>query len=151
MSWTTASIELNDNQIQIRSFWCQWTFSPRRSQLHILITVEYRDNLDWYSVLSLFFQSLLHEESFTLYILLWTIFTLHLLIIRALTWVPVPLDTLSGFLWVVIAKVVLFRGFLHINAARKVVVMHLMRCQQLSLRYFEFPSFSLVHKARTHH
>ena len=127
MSWTTANIELNDNQTQIRSFWCQWTFSPRRSQLYILITVEYRDNLDWYSVLSLFFQSLLHEESFTLYILLWTIFTLHLLIIWALTWVPVPSDTLSGFLWAVVAKVALFKDLLHINATKKVVTVHLMR------------------------
>ena len=127
MSWTTASIELNDNQTQIRSFWCQWIFSPRRSQLYILITVEYRDNLDWYSVLSLFFQSLLHEESFTLYILLWTIFTLHLLIIWALTWVPVPSDTLSSFLWAVVAKVALFKDLLHINAAKKVVTVHLMR------------------------
>ena len=127
MSWTTANIELNDNQTQIRSFWYQWTFSPRRSQLYILITVEYRDNLDWYSVLSLFFQSLLHEESFTLYILLWTIFTLHLLIIWALTWVPVPSDTLSGFLWAVVAKVALFKDLLHINAAKKVVTVHLMR------------------------
>jgi len=77
--------------------------------------------------LSFFFSSFLHEESFTLYILLWIIFTLHLLIIRTLTWVLVPSDTLSGFLWVVVAEVVLFRGLLHINAARKVVSMHLIR------------------------
>ena len=32
-----------------------------------------------------FSHPLLYEESFTLYILLWTIFTLHLLIIQALT------------------------------------------------------------------
>ena len=131
-----TSIKLNDNQTQIRSFWCQWTSSPRRSWLYILITVGYRDNLDCYSVLSFFFWSFLHEESFTLYILIWTIFTLHLLIIRALTWVLVPSDTLSGFLWVVVAKVALFRGLLHINAARKVAAVHLMRWWQLSLRYF---------------
>ena len=97
MSWTTVSIELNENQTQKRSFWCQWTFSLRRSRLYILITVGYRDNLDCYNILSLFFWYLLHEESFTLYILLWTIFIIHLLIIRTLTWVPVPSDTPSGF------------------------------------------------------
>ena len=53
--------------------------------IYILITVGYRDNLDCYSVPSLFFLLLFHEESFTLYILLWTIFTLHMLIIRAFT------------------------------------------------------------------
>ena len=136
MSWTTASIELNDNQTQIRSFWCQWTFSPRRSRLYILIRVGYRDNLDCYSVLYLFFRSLLHEESFTLYILLWTIFTLHLLIIQTLTWVPVPSNILFDFLWGVVVKVALFRGLLHINAARKVTAVHLMQGWQLFLRYF---------------
>ena len=37
---------------------------------------------------------------------------LHLLIIWALTWVHVPSNTPSGFLWVVIAKAALFRGLL---------------------------------------
>ena len=55
------------------------------TNIYILITVGYRDNLDCYNIPSLFFLFLLHKESFTLYILLWTIFTLHLLIIRALT------------------------------------------------------------------
>ena len=52
----------------------------------------------------------------------------------------VPSDTLSGLLWVVIAKVALFRGLLHINAARKLVAGHLMRWQQLFLRYFIAPT-----------
>ena len=48
-----------------------------------------------------------------------------------------------AFLWVVVAKAALFRGLLHINAARKVVVMHLMWWQQLSHRY-SWISFFLV-------
>ena len=45
-----------------------------------------------------FFRSLFHEESFTLYILFWIIFTLHLLIIQTFTWVLVPSNTLSSSL-----------------------------------------------------
>ena len=107
--------------------------------IYILITIEHRNNFDYYNVLSFFFffsSLLFYEESFILYILLWIIFTLHLLIIRALTWILVTLDTLSGFLWVVVVEVVLFRGLLHINAARKVAAVHLMQWWQLSLRYF---------------
>ena len=77
------------------------------------------------------------KGSFTLYILLWIIFTLHLLIIRNSTWVLVPSNTLSSSLWVAVAKVTLFRGFLHINAAREVAVMHLMWWCHPSLRYFQ--------------
>ena len=55
------------------------------------------------------------------------ILTLHLLIAQAITWVLVPSDILSGPLWVGVAKVALFRGLLHINAARELVVEHLMR------------------------
>ena len=117
---------------------------PRRSNLYKLVTIEYKNNLDCYSVLSLsIFWSLSHGGSFTLYISVWTIFILHLLIIWAFSWVPVPSDTLFGFLWVVVANAVLFRGLLHINAARKVVAVHLMRWWQLSLRYF-WVSFLLV-------
>ena len=89
-----------------------------------------------YSVLSFSFLPP-HEGSFTLYNSPWIILTLHLLIIWALTWVFVQSDNLFGFLWVVVAKtVVLFKGFLHINAARRVAVMHSMRWKQLSPRYF---------------
>ena len=108
-----------------------------------MITVKYRENFDYYSVLFFLFQSSLHEESFTLYILLWIIFIFHLLIIRTFTWVTVPSDIIFGFLWVVVAKVVLFRGLLHINAAKKVATIHLMRWWQLSLWYF-WVSFLLV-------
>ena len=89
-----------------------------------------------YSVLSFSFLPP-HEGSFTLYNSPWIILTLHLLIIWALTWVFVQSDNLFGFLWVVVAKtVVLFKGFLHINEARRVAVMHSMRWKQLSPRYF---------------
>ena len=83
------------------------------------------------------------KGSFTLYILLWIIFILHLLIIQSSTWVLVPSDTLSSSLWVAVAKVTLFRGLLHINAARKVTAVHLMWWWQPSLRYFQV-SFLLM-------
>ena len=70
------------------------------------------------------------------------IWALHLLIIQTLTWVHVPSDTLINSLWVAVAKVALFRGLLFINAARRVVVVHLMWWWQPLLGYFE-PSFFL--------
>ena len=70
------------------------------------------------------------------------IWALHLLIIQTPTWAPVPSDTLTSSLWVVVTKVTLFRGLLFINAARKVVVVHLMWWWQPLLGYFE-PSFFL--------
>ena len=53
--------------------------------------------------------------------------------------VSIPSDSLFSFLWVVVAKAALFRGLLHINAARKVAAVHSMQWQQLSLRYFWVP------------
>ena len=76
-----------------------------------------------------------HEESSTLYSLFWIIFTLHLLIIWTLIWVLVPSATFLNSLWVTVAKVALFRRFLHINTASKVAVVHLIRWCQPSLRY----------------
>ena len=67
------------------------------------------------------------------------ILALHLLIIQATTWVFVALDTLSGPLWVGVANAVLFKGFLHINAARKLAAKHSMQWQKLSLRYLWAP------------
>ena len=55
------------------------------------------------------------------------ILTVHLLFIGTFTQVNVPSDIFSGFLYTVVVEIVLFRGFLHINAARKVAVVHLMR------------------------
>ena len=83
-----------------------------------------------------FFRSPFHKGFFTLYSSFWIILTLHLSFIWDFTWVSVLLDTSSGFLWVVITRVSLFRCLFHINAARKVVTVHLMRWQQLFLRSF---------------
>ena len=85
---------------------------------------------------SIIFRSSIHEGSLTLYSSFWTILILHLLVIWVSTWVYVPSDTLSCLLWVVIAKIALFKGLLHINAIRKLVIGHSMQWQQLFLRYF---------------
>ena len=80
------------------------------------------------------FRSPLHGESLTLYSSARTILTLHLLIIWVIIWVLVPSDTPSGLLWVGVAKVTLFRSFLHINAAKVLVGVHLIRRQQFFLK-----------------
>ena len=54
-----------------------------------------------------------------------------------LTWVLVSSATFPNFLWVAVANVALFRRLLHINAASKVVVVHLIRWCQPSFRYFQ--------------
>ena len=97
------------------------------------------------------FRSPFHEESSTLYSFFWIIFTLHLLIIWTLTWVLVPSATSTNFLWVAVAKVALFRGLLHINAASKLAVVHLMWWCQPSFRYFGSSSFSHVREAHSYH
>ena len=127
MNWTTASMSLEDDQAKTRGtdlneFTVWGGKFPYKS-----IKTEYKYNFDCYSIFSLFFQSLPHWGSLTLYSSLWTILILHLLIIWALTWVSVPSDTLFGFLWVMVAKIALFRGLLNINTARKVAVVHSMR------------------------
>ena len=83
-----------------------------------------------------FFPSRPYGGFYTLYRLFLIIWALHLLIIQAPTWAPIPSDTSFSPLWVVVAKVTLFRGLLHINAARKVAAVHLMWWWQLFLRYF---------------
>ena len=101
--------------------------------------------------LPFFFGSFFYEESFPLYILLRTILILYLLIIWAFTWVPVPSNILFSFLWVAVAKVALFRGLLHINAARKVATMLYCDGGSFPLNIFRSPSFSYVHKAHPYH
>ena len=85
---------------------------------------------------SIIFRSSIHEGSLTLYSFFWTILILHLLVIWVATWVHVPSDTLSGLLWVVVAKAALFKGLLHINAAKKLAAGHSMQWQQVFLRHF---------------
>ena len=64
------------------------------------------------------------------------ILTVHLLFIGTFTQVHVPSDIFSDFLYTVVVEIVLFRGSLHINAARKVAVVHLMRQQQPFFQIF---------------
>ena len=127
MSWTTASIKLNDNQAQIRDIDVNGLLVREGHNYCIVITVGYWDSLDCYSVLSLFFRSPSHGGSPILYSFFIIILTLHLLIIWIPTWVPIPSDTPFSLLWVVVVKATLFRGPLHINAARKVIAVHLMQ------------------------
>ena len=55
------------------------------------------------------------------------ILTVHLLFIETFTQVHVPSSIFSGFLYTEVVEIALFRGPLHINAARKVATVHLMR------------------------
>ena len=85
-----------------------------------------------------FFRSPFHKGFFTLYSSLWIILTLHLSFIWDFTCVSVPLNTSSGSLWVVITRVSLFRCILYINAARKVITVHLIRWQQQQQFFLRF-------------
>ena len=98
------------------------------------------------SFLVLFSLSLLYGSFATLYRLSLIIWILHLLVTWTPTWAPILSDTPFSPLWVAAAKVVLFRGLLHINVIRKVAVVYLMWWWQPFLRYFEFSSFSRVQK-----
>ena len=80
-----------------------------------------------------FFWSPPQGGSFPLYSPSWTLLTLHLLIIWVATWVLVPSDIPTDLLCVVVAKATLFRGLLHINAVKVLIVEHLMERQQLFL------------------
>ena len=86
---------------------------------------------------SFFFSPSLCGEFPTLYSPFWIIFTLHRLIIWTLTQVLIPSATFPNSLWVALAKVALFIRLLHINAASKVAIVHLMWWCQSSLRYFQ--------------
>ena len=54
------------------------------------------------------------------------ILIVHLLFIETFTQVYVPSGIFSSFLYTVVVEIALFRGSLHINAARKVAAVHLM-------------------------
>ena len=64
------------------------------------------------------------------------ILTVHLLFIGTFTQVHVPSDIFSGFLYMVVVEIALFKGSFHINAARKVAAVHLMRWQQPFFQIF---------------
>ena len=53
-----------------------------------------------------------------------TILIVHLLIIQTFTQVSIPSVLFSGSLGMVVVENTLFRGLLHINAARKVATVH---------------------------
>ena len=55
------------------------------------------------------------------------ILTIHLLFIGTFTQVHIPSGIFSGFLYMVVVEIVLFKGSLHINAVRKIAAVHLMR------------------------
>ena len=116
-----------------------------------LITVKYKYNFDCYSVLSLFFRSPPHGRSLILYSSFLVILILYLLIIWAFTCLPVPSDTLSDFLWVVVAKAIPFRSLLNINAARKVVQCTQCGGSSFLLDISEFPSSLYLYDARPYH
>ena len=67
MKWTTASMELGDNQAQIRGTDMNELTVRGGVLSYKSITVKYKYNFDCYSIPSLFFQSLLHGGSLTLY------------------------------------------------------------------------------------
>ena len=81
MNWTTASMELGDNQAQIRGTNVNKLPVQGGILLYESIIVEYKYNFDCYNILSLFFRSFPHGGFLTLYDSLWTILILHLLII----------------------------------------------------------------------
>ena len=72
-------------------------------------------------------QSPLHGDFLLLYSTFKLMRALHLLTIWTFTWVPVPSDIHLIFLWVALAKITLLTCLLHINAARKVASLHLIR------------------------
>ena len=63
-----------------------------------------------------------YGRSLILYSFFWTILVLHFLVIHAYTWVSVPSATPSDILWVAVTQISLFRGHVHINVARMLVV-----------------------------
>ena len=73
------------------------------------------------------FRSLSHGDFLLLYSTLQLVIALHLLTIWASTWVPVPSDIPLLFLWVALAKIILFSCPFYINAVGKVAPLHLMR------------------------
>ena len=64
---------------------------------------------------------------------------------------PVPLDIHLIFLWVALANLTLFTCLLHINAAKKVASLHLMRQLWLLLGRLTFSSFLLCEAHPTTH
>ena len=133
MSWITNKADANDKNRKMDWFQLKRTVlgTVRGDQfLYISNKFDYKSVFWLLQCFSLDFFSPpppIPLRFLTLYTSHWLIFALHLLIIQTITWVLVLSDTISGPLWVGVVKAVLFRGLLHINAAKRVVVVHLMR------------------------
>ena len=123
-----------------KRFWYQWIYNPRRSNFYKLVTIGYKNNLDYYNVLSLIFDLFLMESP------------LHYIVPFRLSWsytcwLPKPLLEYLSHQTPPLAFCELrwprqhCSGVLHINVARKVAVVHLMRWWHLFLRYFWVPLF----------
>ena len=72
----------------------------------------------------IFFDPLLMGSLLRYIVFFLTILIVHLSIIQTFTQVSVPSVIFSGSLGMVVVENTLFRGLLHINAARKVAVVH---------------------------
>ena len=72
----------------------------------------------------IFFDPLLMGSLLPYIVSFLTILIVHLSIIQTFTQISVPSVLLSGSLEMVVVENTLFKGFLHINAARKVAAVH---------------------------
>ena len=81
MNWTTANMELDNNQTQIRGTNMNDLTVRGGNLFYKSIKTKYKYNFDCYSIISFFFRSLPYGESLTLYSSIWAILILHLLII----------------------------------------------------------------------
>ena len=72
----------------------------------------------------IFFDPLLMGSLLPYIVFFLTILIVHLSIIQTFTQVSVPSVIFSGSLGMVVVENTLFRGLLHINAARKVAIVH---------------------------
>ena len=124
MKWRLINFKPCSGWTKEYLIYLHWKFGPRKCVcVHLCSWL--KDIV--FSLSYGFFRSPLHGDALLLYRLLKVIGALHLLIIWTFTWVPVPSDILPTSLWVAVAKVTLFAYLLHINAARKVASLHLMR------------------------
>ena len=75
------------------------------------------------SFLPFVFLLFFHGRFLILYSFLWTILVLHLLVIHTHTWMHVPSTTpFNVLLWVMVTQIALFKGHVHINGVRMLVV-----------------------------
>ena len=68
MTLTTASMDLKDDQARIKKTKLKTLPCPRRAHLDELITIEYKNYLDCYNILFIFFRSPFLVEGLSHYI-----------------------------------------------------------------------------------